>query len=471
MIKHIAIVILFLLGTNILFPQETNMQNELLERANENLESLNTNPENAFQQAKEIEKEAKIIDAREAELKAINVKCGYYKIKGDFEKLITTSKYLAQKAKAYQIPIYRVIAKRYLFEAYSFNNLPDKAFQELEEGMKIINQLDSKDPSITVKGDLFIMYSNYYTLKGDYKNQLKYLRLAGQEFEKIQDRIKKGMFLYINYSNLSGNYMNMNQPDSARYYAERSQALDAIYGRNDIRFMNLWVLGEAEMKDGDYIEALRYFRKAEKLEGYKNHLNINYLYNDIIQVYEKLKLKDSIELYQDKKKSLKLVISENQNKSLHKLLKEKNDDKSNISLYVLLAFLIGLAVFTVGVVRKNRILIKQEKVSQQYLEQISDNKNSDLSELLEMFKNNDLAFMVRFDETFPDFTQNLLALNPKIVQSEIEFCAFLKLKIPTKDIARYRNIAHRTVQNKKYLIRKKLNIPKGVDIYHWFDKI
>jgi len=69
---------------------------------------------------------------------------------------------------------------------------------------------------------------------------------------------------------------------------------------------------------------------------------------------------------------------------------------------------------------------------------------------------------------FPDFTPKLIKTNPNLNQSDIEFCALLKLKIPTSDIARYKFITIKSVQNKKYLIRKKLDIPKGVDIYNWF---
>lgn len=76
-----------------------------------------------------------------------------------------------------------------------------------------------------------------------------------------------------------------------------------------------------------------------------------------------------------------------------------------------------------------------------------------------------------FDEMFPGFSKKLLEINPQIVQSEIEFCSLLKLKISTKDIARYKYITPKTVQNKKYLIRKKLNIPKEIDIYQWFDGV
>ena len=93
------------------------------------------------------------------------------------------------------------------------------------------------------------------------------------------------------------------------------------------------------------------------------------------------------------------------------------------------------------------------------------------SALIEMVKTNDPAFFSAFQEIFPDFFKKLSDINPNLVLSEIEFCALLKLNLSTKDIARYRFIEPRTVQNKKYRIRKRLNIPNDMDIYHWFGTI
>lgn len=43
------------------------------------------------------------------------------------------------------------------------------------------------------------------------------------------------------------------------------------------------------------------------------------------------------------------------------------------------------------------------------------------------------------------------------------------LKLSTKKIAQLKSIEPRTVQNKKYKIRKKLDIPSDVDLYNWFE--
>ncbi|UPT71074.1 MAG: LuxR C-terminal-related transcriptional regulator [Flavobacterium sp. JAD_PAG50586_2] len=119
------------------------------------------------------------------------------------------------------------------------------------------------------------------------------------------------------------------------------------------------------------------------------------------------------------------------------------------------------------------MLIRQEKVSEEYLKEHGEVKTVDegtLSRLMEMVKNDDEIFMSAFHNSFPAFLEKLRVIHPAIVPSEIEFCALLKLNLSTKDIARYKNIEPKSVQNKKYRIRKKLNIPDDVDIYFWFNK-
>jgi len=456
----------------VIFAQETAAQKELLKKANENFELLNTDAEKAFQEAKEIEKRAWSLNAYEAELRAINTQCIYYKTKNDFERMMVTANSLFEKATAYKLTVYQAISKRYLFESYILSGLPDKAHEELMQGILLISKLNDGDTlSIVTKGDLFITYSNYYELKNDYQNKLKYIKLSGEEHKKLPQGEYRERILYIHYANLASAYHDLGNLDSAKYYALLFESKNKSHNRNDVRGQNLITLGQLSMKEGDYRKALSYFRETERLKGYQIPINLQILYDNIIFSYQKLKLEDSVKLYELKRDSLRLNISENQNKSLHNLLNEKEPGSKKYN-YLFIAFSLLAVIVIFFVIRKNRVLAKQEKISQQYLRTtFGVQKEQDYSKLLEMFKKNDLAYITYFNEVYPDFSQKLIDINPKITKTEIEFSTYLKLKIPTKDIVRYRYLAHRTVQNKKYIIRKRLNIPQEIDIYQWFDGI
>lgn len=470
MMKWVIGIILFFCGT-MLFSQESDVSKELLIKATENFKFLNKNPEAAFLESKKIESEARKLKAPKAELKAIDTQCNYYKAKNDFENMIIVSKSLFRKAEMYKNTAFQATAKRYLFEAYIFSGLPDKALPELEEGMEIVNNSSEKYSAsvIGVKADLLITYSNYYSLNKDFENRLKYIKLAGKEYEKLPEGKIKQSLMWLHYANLAGAYKEVGELDSSKHYALFSLSKDDGEMRADVKAMSLSILGDLALKEQNYRKALSYFKKTERLEGYQNHYNIQMLYDNIILSYQKLQLEDSAKLYKAKKDSLKLSITENQNKSLQNLLKQKAENPYAKYFYLLLILIAGIGVFLFIIIKKNRTLVQQEKISQQYLKEVPGvQSGNDYSKLIELLKKNDSTFMLYFDELFPEFTPKLLKIYPDINPSEIEFCALLKLKIPTHEIAGYKHITLKSVQNRKYSIRKKLNIPKGVDIYNWF---
>lgn len=469
--RTISILLLFLGIT--LLAQQTGAKKELLKRANENYELLSTNPEKAFDESEKIIQEAQNSKNNEkAELYGLITQCAYYEMNSDFKNMITVGKLLLQKAELYRLPVYQVIAKTYLSEAYLSSELPDKSYSELKEGMKLMSKLSGNDAvSVETKANFLISYSNYYYFIGDYKSQLKYVKLAGTEFKKLTDKASRDRVLYIHYSNLGGVYNDLNELDSAEHYLKLSLSEEKGYGRTDIQFNNLSFLGDVSIKRSDYENALSYLKKAEKLNGYKNFMNVEPLYDNIIHSYQHLKQTDSAKLYMIKRDSLKLSISEKQNNSLHSLLKEKKENRFNGYFYIIVSILIFSLIITFFTIRKNIILSKQEKISQQYLKENHESPSGeDYSKLLKALKENDPAFMFYFEETFPGFSSKLLEINPKLSSSEIEFCALLKLKIHTKEIARYKFIEPATVRNKKYLVKRKFSIPNDVDIYQWFDE-
>ena len=460
------------MGTTLLFPQQTDAEQDLTKRVTENHKIVYTDPEKAFAEAQSIEKEARKLNAKKQELQALEMQCMYYGIVKDFEKLLITGQALYQKAGRYKIPLFQVRAKRHTFEAYVFTGLPDKAFQELEQGSEIINTLDENDFFvIDEKIRLLSSYANFYYSQGDIQNKLKYQLLSGEEIKKITNEAARESRLFFQHSNIGSTYADLNLMDSAKVYAGLVLSKsEEKYSRNDIQATSLSTLGRVAFHEKDYPKALSYFKKAEKLTGYKNHLNLELLYDRIINSYKQLQYEDSVRIYMIKRDSLKLTVAENQKKSLTTLVNEK-EESNPVYKYVFGSVLVVMGIFTFFVVRKNRLLSQQEKASREYLEKISENPSGeDYSRLLKALQEKDPAFMFYFEEMFPDFSSKLLQINPKMSAYDIEFCALLKIKIPTKDIARYKFIAPKTVLNKKYLIGNKLNIPKTTDIYEWFNE-
>lgn len=94
-----------------------------------------------------------------------------------------------------------------------------------------------------------------------------------------------------------------------------------------------------------------------------------------------------------------------------------------------------------------------------------------ISTLLKLLNEDYNSFYIAFLEAYPDFSEKLLKINPALKFSDIEFCAYIKLNLETKQIAQFKKISTRAVEGKKYRIRKKLNIPSDTNMYIWMSRI
>lgn len=209
-------------------------------------------------------------------------------------------------------------------------------------------------------------------------------------------------------------------------------------------------------------------------------MNQRELYKGFAESYESLKDSLNAGKYKSKLQYAELKISENNNKSLHQIIKEKEETKKAGATfyfgYILLSglLLLILLVFVFRLYKNNKILASQENQSKEYLQSnidIQPNREEQHKKLMTLLQNNSSDFFVEFQKVFPNFSQALMSINSSIVESEIEFCSYLKLNLTTKDIAVYKDLLPKTVQNKKYRIRKKLNIPDNIDIYFFFSQI
>lgn len=95
----------------------------------------------------------------------------------------------------------------------------------------------------------------------------------------------------------------------------------------------------------------------------------------------------------------------------------------------------------------------------------------DLQSIFESIERKDNSFMAVFLSEFPEFVDKVLALNPKINEKELEICALIKLGLTTKEIAIATNSTYKSIEAKKYRIRKKLAMDSSVNLVLFFNSI
>ncbi len=120
--------------------------------------------------------------------------------------------------------------------------------------------------------------------------------------------------------------------------------------------------------------------------------------------------------------------------------------------------------------QKNLSILKDKSVRLDNAKQ-KLGKLTSASELVILAKNKDQGFYQKFILAYPDLIDKLNKLCPTICRTELEFCAYLKLNFSTKQIATYTNSTIKSVECKKYRIRKKFDLDPSADIYVWINSI
>ncbi|MBS2210995.1 hypothetical protein KEM09_06265 [Carboxylicivirga mesophila] len=137
----------------------------------------------------------------------------------------------------------------------------------------------------------------------------------------------------------------------------------------------------------------------------------------------------------------------------NQLLQSKVADKSK-----------ELASYTMLLKRKNEVLtelkyeIEQLELSKTKSNLLTKAKaikiiNSNLSD-----KNDLEAFNLHFNEGYDNFIVKLKQKHPEITPNDMRLCAFLRMNLATKEIAVLLNLSPRSVEVKRYRLRKKLGL-------------
>ena len=92
------------------------------------------------------------------------------------------------------------------------------------------------------------------------------------------------------------------------------------------------------------------------------------------------------------------------------------------------------------------------------------NKKEDIQEVISIInkniaeKDNWKLFKEAFDNADKDFLQSVKKEHPNLTSNDLKLCAYLRLNLSSKEIAPLLNISVRSVEIKRYRLRKKMNL-------------
>ena len=110
---------------------------------------------------------------------------------------------------------------------------------------------------------------------------------------------------------------------------------------------------------------------------------------------------------------------------------------------------------------------KKIEAKEMYLKQMEQKLNNSSTEIIELARKNDPSFLNRFQELYPEATRRMLQKHNNLSRSELILCAMIFLNFTTKEIAANTFVERRTVETKKYRLKKKLDLPDNVSLDYY----
>ena len=155
---------------------------------------------------------------------------------------------------------------------------------------------------------------------------------------------------------------------------------------------------------------------------------------------------------------------------MNKSLDEEKETSNKLLYILIISIILGLlSSYAFFVFHKKRISKKRNLLSkkEEETQELKQKLNYSFEEIIKLAKENHPNFYTRFQEVYPDFQRKILAINPSLQNSELVLLAYIYLNFETKEIADYTYKSPKTIQNRKHLLRKKLNISSSEDFYVW----
>ncbi|REC47189.1 tetratricopeptide repeat protein [Chryseobacterium pennipullorum] len=349
--------------------------------------------------------------------------------------------------------------------------LHKRALQRFNKALEVAKKISHE------KEKQRIQYSVY-----DWKRScFGFLGLVDSVYSNERKCMKSPMpMLYITIAN---RHFKNNNIDSAEYYINKANHLLLIKkipveGKANV----LRAYGRLNIEKKEYNKSLQYLLESlaithraglrkRTLETYKllailyKRLNNLQKENEYLAKYSRLN--DSL------RESEKVAL----NTSVEDILASQEEDFTansknfyyGFASIILVSTAIILIIDNVHKVRYKRQdkMLNEKKHETDILRRKLENL---YEEVVQLAIKSDPSFIHKFREAYSDFYDNLTKENPALTANDILFCAYIKLNFSNKEIAEYAHLSIRTVESKKYRLKKKLGISSESDFNKWITK-
>lgn len=366
---------------------------------------------------------------------------------GEIGKFIDSMEYLISKAepilKEYQlISMYLNLSNAYL--AIDSLNIAYKYLMKCDE---IIPQIDNDNLKIA----LYSYFGDYMEVLENYQAALDYYYLAYQ----LNKDENNGAHLRAIFYGLASCYEEMGEADSIIHYLKKYRKI-SINERKQSRSVKVYqqyIVNYLELTENQLIIAQQ-DAELQKRRTTIIVVSLSFaLFALLVIIFvivqqrrrKKAEWKAKEELAEmEKMRQEEIIAAKSREIVSYSLMTSNNHD-----IWQKIAQL-NSQISDAG----NDMLIVKEK-SQEIEKLIADNQN------VEKEWNN---VKIHFEKVFPDFFKQLKTMAPNLSKDNLRLCAYIKIGLTTKEIAKILHISPDSVINHRHRIRVKLNLLKEDDL-------
>lgn len=354
--------------------------------------------------------------------------------------------------------------------AVLLDTIPEEALQLFNASIDLILTLEDTSNLIYPYNNLTILY-------------LYYLDQKEKAFQYLQ-RIRsfKSVPLQMHIANLgltASSYYEINELDSALKYFKECLLLSE--SSNNVAYQtNCWYhIAQIQEVKGEFDKAYPSFRKYNALKDSIYRIDQQKQFLEVQNDHEKQIQKVENELLEQKNKvvivgslagGIILLILFLNYRNKQKIRSEKIQSE--------------LALKTRNLMSNEMFIAKKEQLIESLsteLEKLKANSEDEMATEIQQLtskiklesntKEDWDSFLSHFESVHPSFFEKINKAHDGLTPSDLKFCAYIKMNLTTKDLTRMLNVSDRTVQSKRYRLKKKLELPSEMDLTEYINSL
>lgn len=292
---------------------------------------------------------------------------------------------------------------------------------------------DSRTTNLHYKLASYLSLADLYLDENDETNGLNYLNQAQKILPEVNSKVYTAIFTKI-----YGKYFDL-KDDPKNAIVQYKKAYKLYEGLNTPDPNLLKKIADVYLRLGDSVQANQYL---------VDYIHIN----------------DSLSIAHKNNIQTPLILAKND--SYQKI--QKAESKINYLVIGLVGIvLVGGAILYLN----NKKLTKKFSNRKEEYKLLEKKLNSAFEEVADLAKSNSPNFLSRFIEVYPEFYNHLISYYPDLTNADLKLCALMKLDFSTKEISEITYSSVRTVQNRKYKLRKKFNLSPDENLNLWIQNL